>query len=336
VCRRLDDVAGDALPPLWRGRFRDAFKRNVHRNLFLTSELFRVLITLSERGVRATPFKGPTLAAGAYGDIALRQFADLDMIVPHCDIAEAHRALTSLDYRSEFDQNETAPSRAGGPIPGQYAYYNEARCAHVELHSEATLRYFPRRLDLASLLARRETIAFAGGQALTFSAEDLLVLLSVHGSKHFWDRLGWIADIAALARSPRGLDWESAIKRARRLGAERMVFLGAELARVLFDAPLPEQILAHLDRDCVVRHLSGRICRRFLVPQRTELGVFSRFSFRVRTGRGAVDGLRYAIRLAIMPTELDRRENPLPSHFEGLYAILRPLRLAGLYGWHTR
>lgn len=194
VCQRLDDVAGDSLPPLWRDRFRNAFKCNVHRNLFLTSELFRVLAALGARGVRATPYKGPTLAARAYGDIALRQFADLDLIVPHCEIAEAHRALMSLDYRLELDEKETCePSDAGEPIPGQYAYYNEARRSHAELHTEATLRYFPRSLNLEALLSRRETLVLAGGEAPTFSAEDLFVLLSVHGSKHFWDRLGWIA-----------------------------------------------------------------------------------------------------------------------------------------------
>jgi hypothetical protein len=337
VCQRLDDVAGDSLPPLWRDRFRNAFKCNVHRNLFLTSELFRVLAALGARGVRATPYKGPTLAARAYGDIALRQFADLDLIVPRCEIAEAHRALMSLDYRLEFDEKETCePSDAGEPIPGQYAYYNEARRSHVEIHTEATLRYFPRPLNLEALLSRRETLVLAGGEAPTFSAEDLFVLLSVHGSKHFWDRLGWIADIAALAQSPGGLDWESVIERARRLGAERMVFLGAELARVLLGAPLPDQIRPHLDRDGVVRRLGGQIYRRFLAPKRLELGVFSRLSFRVRMGGGTCDGLRYAIRLATVPTESDSREHPLPRHFEGLYAILRPLRLVRLYGWYTR
>ena len=337
VCRRLDDIAGDTLPPLWRDRFRDAFRRNVHRNLFLTSELFRVLAALGARGVGATPFKGPVLAARAYGDIALRQFADLDIIVPHCEIAEAHRALMSLDYRSELDEDETRePSRAGKPIPGQYAYHHEARSTHIELHTEATLRYFPRPLDLQALNSRRKTIEFACGEAPTFSAEDLLVLLSVHGSKHFWDRLGWIADIAALMQSSGGLDWESVIEHARRLGAERMVLLGAELARALLNAPLPDRILPHLDRDPVVRQISGQICRRFLGSRRPEFGVFSRFGFRVRMGGGTGDGLRYAVRLATVPTESDRTENRLPKHFEGLYSILRPLRLVRLYGWRTR
>jgi len=43
--------------------------------------------------------------------------------------------------------------------------------------------------------------------------------------------------------------------------------------------------------------------------------------------------LPYAIRLALMPTEVDRAQRRLP---EPLYALLRPLRLARTYGWRTR
>ncbi|MGB6431801.1 MAG: nucleotidyltransferase family protein [Candidatus Acidiferrales bacterium] len=337
VCRRLDDVVRSAIPHLWRDCFRDAFRCNVHRNLFLTSELFRVLSALTARGVRATPYKGPVLAAQAHGDIALRQFADLDLMVPHCEIFEAHRALTGRGYASELDEKEIRRSvSAGGPVPGQYAYYSEARSVYVEIHSEATLRYFPRRLDVEAFLGRRQTILLAGGKAQTFCAEDLIILLSVHGSKHFWNRLGWIADIAALVETPGGFDWESVIRRARSLGVERMVFLAADLSRVVLGAPLPETVLSHLDRDPVVRQLSGQVCRRLFALRRPELGVLKRFSFRVRVRGRTGDGLRYAIRLATVSTESDRKENPVGKHFGSLYAVLRPLRLARLYGWRTR
>jgi hypothetical protein len=116
--------------------------------------------------------------------------------------------LVGLGYRSNFDgEGISEAAGAARRIPGEYAYRNEASRAPIELHSEATLRYLPRRLDLEAILTRRETIA-AGGEVRTFSAEDELVLLSVHGASHFWDHLGWIADNAALARSPEGPDWE--------------------------------------------------------------------------------------------------------------------------------
>src|SRR3990172_9863559 len=68
VCQRLIAVGGDVLPPLWREKFQEEFARNTRRNLFLVMELLRVLTALGRRGVRATPYKGPVLAAQAYGD----------------------------------------------------------------------------------------------------------------------------------------------------------------------------------------------------------------------------------------------------------------------------
>ena len=55
------------------------------------------------------------------------------------------------------------------------------------------------------------TICFVGRRVVrleeqevrTLSAEDLLLALCVHASKHAWMRLGWICDIAGVVRSQR-------------------------------------------------------------------------------------------------------------------------------------
>ena len=334
VCQRLIAAGGDVLPPLWREQFQEEFARHTRRNLFLVTELFRVLAALGQRGVRATPYKGPVLAAQTYGDIALRQFADLDIVLPQGQIVEAHRALGDLGFHSDTPGFETP--EVSGRIPGQYAYRDKASGTYVELHTEATLRYAPRRLDLEPLLARRETVSLAGRNVQTFAAEDAIVLLGVHGSKHFWDRLGWIADIAALAAGPRHIDWESSLERARSLGAERMVLLGACLARELLEAELPEAVVERLRRDVEVGRLSGFVRRRLFATPQVEPGMFERFTFRVRLCGTLAGGLRYVLRLATAPTETDRIHSPTAESFQPLYAILRPLRLARLNGWRPR
>ncbi len=279
LCKNLEVNAGDALPGSLRKRCNEEFLRNSCRNLALTAELFRVLEALEKRGVCVTAYKGPVLAAQAYGDAALRQFSDLDIIVPQAEIIAAHGALLALGFQPLIPGME-APD-AVRRIPGQYAYRKEPETM-VELHTERTLRYFPRGLNLRELCERREYVAVAGRQVLTFSLEDTLLLLSVHGSKHLWERLGWIADIAALTTGSRPLDLPRALERARRWGIQRMVLLGAGLAARLFDAPLPTEALDHLKRDGVARRLVDGICRRFFSPAQTQPGVFGRFAFRVR------------------------------------------------------
>jgi hypothetical protein len=328
-CRNLEANAGDALPSSWRRRLNEEFLRNSCRNLALTAELFGVLQALESRGVRATPYKGPVLAAQAYGDAAMRQFSDLDIIVPQRQIVAAHGALLALGFRSLISGLETPD--ASRQIPGQYAYRRGPETL-VELHTERTLRYFPRGLALEELCERREFVSVAGRQVRTFSLEDTLLLLSVHGSKHLWERLGWIADIAALSSRP--LDWGLALERARGWGTQRMALLGAGLAARLFNAPLPNEVADWLERDGVAGRLRDGICRRFFAAEQAQLGVFSRFAFRVRMRGSLAQGAPYALRLAIMPTEFDRGRHA--RYLEPLYALLRPLRLARIYGWRTR
>jgi len=51
------------------------------RGMRLTGELVRLLEAFRNRGIQALPFKGPLLAAQLYGDRALREFSDLDILV---------------------------------------------------------------------------------------------------------------------------------------------------------------------------------------------------------------------------------------------------------------
>jgi hypothetical protein len=330
-CRNIEAYGGEALPSTLRRRFSEDFLRNSCRNLALTAELFRVLEALESHGVCATPYKGLVLAAQAYGDAAMRQFSDLDIIVPQGQIVAAHDALLARGFRPMISGVE--PQAGGRQLPGQYAYQNQTQTL-VELHTEFTLRYFPRGLDLTKLVERRERVQIAGRQLLTFSLEDTILLLCVHGSKHFWERLGWIADIAALSRASRPLDWATVMERARTWGIRRMVLLGAGLAERLFRTPLPKEVEDYLRSDATARGLIDGICRRVFAAEPAEMGVFSRFAFRVRMRGPLAQGLPYAVRLALMPTEFDRGRHA--RYLEPVYALLRPLRLARTYGWRTR
>ena len=80
-----------ALVELW-GR-HEATARN---NRAMARELGRVLDALDAIGVAAIPYKGPTLAFSVYGDIALRDFCDLDIVIRPRDVPRARQALDVL------------------------------------------------------------------------------------------------------------------------------------------------------------------------------------------------------------------------------------------------
>ena len=90
-----------AVPERAINRLRATFQANVRRNLFLCSELLRIIELFRENGIASIPYKGPIVASLVYGDISLRQFADLDVIVPIPDVTKARALLVARGYRPE-------------------------------------------------------------------------------------------------------------------------------------------------------------------------------------------------------------------------------------------
>ena len=112
------------------------------------------------------------------------------------------------------------------------------------------------------LWERLETVSLADTPVRTLAPEDLLLILCVHGAKHYWSRLGWICDIAALLHIPRRLKWELILAQARRLGGIRMLLLGILLAHELLGTPLPEAIQPQLQADPVLPRLAVQVRAR--------------------------------------------------------------------------
>lgn len=324
----LRGVAGNILPSASLAKMSELSRSHSILCLSFVAELFHILEIFRAAGIPAVPYKGPVLAAQAYGDPALRVFSDLDLILRHSDVARACGLLAEHGYQSQIP----LAAVSAGRVPGQFPFARQGSRVHLELHTERTLRYFPRRLNLEEMLRRLQSISVNGREVLTFSAEDTLSLLCVHGSKHFWERLMWIADIAALLQRSQGLNWQLCLAQARLLGARRMVHLGVLLAENLLQASPPEALRSQVHADPGAMALAVQVQRRYLAGDRTTHGIFERMKFRVRMRGGIVPGTAYLLRLATAPTEEDWAGAPprRPSSF--LQSVLRPLRLVRKYG----
>jgi hypothetical protein len=318
------------VPEEWRTQLRAAFEGVAQRNLFLAAEMLRLSSRFHAEGLLAVPYKGPLLAAQAYGDFALRQFADLDFAIRQRDLPRAQALLSADGYQAVF--GATLADEGAKPSHSEYQFIRPAGRVIVELQTEMTLRYFPRPLDFDVLASRLKRLVMGGGELFSFSAEDTLILLAVHGTKHFWERLMWIADIAELAQVKGGVAWPEAFERAAEMGVERMLRLALYTAHHMLDAPLPDDVLEKVQSDPVTKKLGDGIQARFFRGEQTPLPVFSRFRFRVATRDRFWQGVRYALRLATSPTEPDRAAVPLPARFSGAHAWLRPLLLMRRYG----
>jgi hypothetical protein len=277
----------------------DQHNRYLHahtlKNLFLAHELIRLLGALEKIGVTAIPWKGPVLAATAYGDVGLRQFCDLDILVREQDALRAKDLLLSAGYRLQSQESAESKRPVGNSILSSFTkkcdLQREDGRVMVELHWAITSHTFYFPLDPNSLWQRVGTVSIEGSPVPNLSPEDLLLVLSVHGSKHHWGRLLWICDIAELLRTySEEIDWKRLTKQASSLGTERILYLALFLAHDVLGAIVPEDVWQRTQTAPKVASLAAQV-RSQLFSGAPVLAV-ERPSFYIQLRERATDRLR--------------------------------------------
>jgi hypothetical protein len=234
---------------------RQHFHANVQRNLFLAATLLKLLRLLEAHGILAIPYKGPVLATVAYGQLAWRQFADLDLLVHPQDANRARALLFAHGYCWRHGRPPTRFPR----LLKVYELLSADGQVLVELHWALTSATFFLPLDLAPLWTRLEAVYLLETPVRSLAPEDLLFILCIHGAKHHWSRLGWICDVAAVLRTSPQLHWGRCIAQASQCGGKRMLALGLYLAHDLLGAPLPEAVERWLQTETAIPWLAAQV-----------------------------------------------------------------------------
>ena len=323
----LSDLDASAIPPDKKQALVDQQRAQNFLTLHLTAELFRLLEIFGAKGILALVIKGPVLAMRAYGDPAMRSYSDLDLLVRQKDIRRATESMLDSGYEAAVSFRAIDE----GKVPGQYLYSKPDTKLLVELHNDFTLRYFPRPLPIEDFFARQSCVLLDAHEVPALAVEDELVLICIHGAKHFWERLTWIADVAALVSRQTSIDWERAAASARAVGAEHLLNAGLRLAADLLQAPLPQKVAALAGNDAVAAKLVARVLRWLPAAGYTPPGLFERAAFRMRMRGGLFAAPAYLLRLSFSPTEEDWQAGGKISHSRLLEALRRPFRLARKY-----
>jgi hypothetical protein len=321
----LNSICPDAVPPQQRQDLRLAFQRVSALNILLTHELQKLLLLFAENNVMAVPYKGPALAMQLYGNVALRQFGDLDILVHPRDILRARDLLLAQGYAplpELTDGQQAVLLRTQCNLP----FTRERKRMIVELHWTVSAPSFARPFEVDHFWSRLVPGQLETTDIKLPANEDLLLALCIHGSKHLWERLAWICDIAELIASDRNLNWKALINQARTTGSERMLFLGLRLAVDLLGTRLPAEVQAALNVDVAAGVLAQQVVRDLFTPALTPSGMSDYFLFQLRARRRLRDKFKY-LRFTITPNEEDLVRLKLPAALSFLYYIVRPVRL---------
>jgi hypothetical protein len=337
----LNRFCADLVPETAAQSLREFVFDNASQNLLLTVELLGLLNGLRDRGIAAVSFKGPVLSHWAYGDLGLRESSDLDIIVSKRNLHEAILFLSDRGYSQQWSEPHTASPRTTKPIVDRYNIFrHSASLAPIDLQASLEAPHFSFPIDDPEIWNRTTFRTFANHTVLSFSVEDTLLLLSVHGAKDMWFRLKWICDIAEFIERNPMLVWDLAINEATRLGVKRKLLLALYLANNILGAPLPENVRHVVAGDRSVALSAETIAGRLFITHRAiEVSDRAAFYFRIAdTSRHRAKlCLRYAVlylRVIFVPSEGDRSSGP--QWLSPVNYLLRPIRLIARYGTKPR
>jgi Uncharacterised nucleotidyltransferase len=322
----LSTIAPEGVPPEELSKLRDDYQKNLGRNLYLTSELGRILRDFEAAGIEGIPYKGPALTIAAYGKLELRRFVDLDVMVRKADVLRAKELLIARGYRCGTALSSAQQSLLLRSQHNLTLTREQGRMI-VELHWEVAPELFATSFQAEQLWDRLEPIKINDFSVRTLSVEDLLLSLCVHGSKHLWTRLAWICDVSEILRSRKDLDWAALSAQAHFTGTERMMFLGLYLASRLFDAPLPKDLKSQVLSDKTVSSLAREVSTSlFDGAESVPPTLRQSFGFNLRLRKSWRLRARYC-RFLFKPTDGDLGAVDLPGSLTFAYYIMRPFRL---------
>jgi hypothetical protein len=316
----------DAAPPAEMLSLKERYQTNLHKALFLSRELIRIVEHLSALGLDVMPYKGLALAETVYGDIALRQAGDIDLLIRPQDLARIRDAVGELGYTPHLTLSE-AEERAYLKSGYECAFDGTAGQNLLEVQWAIQPSFYAIDFDMGELFQRAVTVTVADHSMKTPSREDLLLVLSAHAAKHVWGRLVWLCDIARIISEPT-LNWSWIGAQAHALRIVRIVRVSMLLANQLLGVAIPAAAQANLPEDPEALALVEEIQTHVASESSYNVESLAYFRLMMRLRERRADRLRFLKRLAFTPGPGEWQAVRLPGPLFPLYRLVRISRLA--------
>lgn len=319
---------GDLLPAEFLSCLRREYMAIAACNLRATVLLHRLQGLMASNGIRLVPIKGPSLALLAYGSTSMRQFEDLDLIVRREDLLRAVGLLEQEGYALREIPSTASRIRYLASLQ-DWALQKPGEAPHLDLKS----------VLISHTLAKTETADFMekscrplamgeGKNLLAPGPEAMLLAVCLDGANEMWAKLSSVADVGMLVSAFPTANWVELLREASSFGQKRSVLVGAHLASLLLDCPLPEAFMAAAREDPAVQRLAGKAAKRMREGLSLRTGIVRQCGFAFQTRERMRDRVRFLSRLLFVPGAMELTRWVLPDVFYPLYSCARPLRLA--------
>lgn len=295
IYKTISSKLAEFIPVETLKKFQNRYKSIAAFNFARSSQLIKIVNQLEKYDLPVIAYKGMTLAEFAYQDTSLRQFGDIDLFIRKKDFKEVKMRLLDIGCKEAWELSEDQ-EKAVLKYYYEYPFFYGGNKTLIEVHWEFVEPFFTFDYEIEEVWERTENVNLYGKDISTLSAEDYLIVLCSHGSKHFWKRLSWVCDVAKLIEN-KDIDWEIVIPRASKYGSLRMVGIGSYLANKICGTHLPDKITEYLSADSKIKPLGGSFIAKIFDEEKepSQWAEMAKIHLKMREKFGTK--LKYAYRL---------------------------------------
>jgi hypothetical protein len=316
-----------ACPPLIATKLAQRAERIARRDLIVAAESARLQRALEQAGIPVLVLKGVALAQLAYGSAATKQTRDIDLLVPPDRAEAALQILERQDYALSSPAKHLSATQRRALV--RYGREVELRYRGRRLVVELQWRAADNPLLLKGVDAHSpaQSIMLANGARLrTLAPDDLFAYLCVHGARHSWSRLKWLADVNALIAA-NAADIAHLYRHAQRIGAglcaAQALLLCRQVLGLTLPAGLADEMKANKRVERLVAIALAALTARGAETERDTgfLGVIRSVRTQFLLGQGWRFYAAQCRAIAVAPADAIRW--PLPPALHFVYPLLR-------------
>lgn len=304
------------------------------QHLLKAGELRQIITATQSNGITIIPYKGPVFGETAYGNLALREFSDLDILVQPKDLPAVVDILSKRGYHVNNELPSDWQQVVNSPNTKDITLSGTDRSIYLELHWQLARTYQGFDLPIRQLFDRAISREWMGINLPLLSPEDTLLVHSFNAAKDRWNRISLMVDIAMLLTSGPELNWDYIRQTAKQYHLDRRLKLALWLPMALFGVQLPEYILSDICTDNTIQKPGNEVLRWHASEKEVPFWGIRKNVFTMRMHEHPPYRHRVAkrfIKEIFTPGDADRATPLLPDHLQLLYIPLRLARIGKKY-----
>jgi len=293
--------------------------------MLMLAELINIVKLLEENNVETISFKGPLLSQMIYGDITLRQYVDLDILIKKENLELASNILLKNNYKELFQFPEYQKENLK-TIGHDITLINKSNGINVELHWTLSSSEFFIDLEKLNYYKNTKYFRLKNRDIRTLSNETHFIYLCIHGNKHLWERIEWLVDLTLFIKKE-NLDFKEILELSEKIDAERVVLSSLAICKHFFGINLPLYIEEKINKDLnsiirkYIKKLSNDFSKENQNKHTKQISYIQWYILKSFSNR-----LKY-LKAFFLPTEKDYMELSIKKKFHFIYFFLRPLNI---------